>query len=141
MSAAQAARELARLQALQKLLRFYEVQHGPIFGLPLVRQHVIEQMRRVAKLAQYGAPILALLLMTGAAALAHSWYPLSCCSNNDCRRVPCEDIAETSTGYLYDGVTFEKSAMKPSQDRWCHVCILESGSSKRGLCLFTLQGT
>lgn len=57
MSAAQAARELAKLQTLQKLLRFHEVQHGHIFGLREVRQHVIEQMRRVAKLVQYGARV------------------------------------------------------------------------------------
>lgn len=84
--------------------------------------------------------LLALLLLT-TSAMAHSWYPVNCCHDNDCRRVPCEDIAETPTGYLYDGVKFEKSAMQPSRDRWCHVCILEAGSTKRGLCLFTLQGT
>lgn len=84
---------------------------------------------------------LAFLLALTMPVLAHSWYPASCCSDNDCKPVACEDIDETPTGYIYDGVTFQKSAAKPSKDRYCHVCIMKSGSTRTGLCLFTLQGT
>lgn len=84
--------------------------------------------------------ILALLALA-TAAQAHSWYPWECCSDHDCQRVKCEDIAEVDGGFRYDGVTFMRSAEKPSQDRYCHVCILGQGDARRGLCLFTLQGS
>ena len=90
--------------------------------------------------------LILLLALLPSVAMAHGWYPISCCYDHDCKRVPCEEILETPTGYLYDGVPFAKSAMKPSQDRWCHVCIFESKglggkTDRNGRCLFTIQGT
>jgi hypothetical protein len=82
--------------------------------------------------------LLLLLALLPSVALAHSFYPYECCHDQDCRPVRCEDIEETPTGYRYDGVEFSKSAERPSQDRYCHVCISKAGN---GLCLFTLQGT
>jgi hypothetical protein len=82
--------------------------------------------------------LLLLLALLPSAAMAHSWYPVSCCHDQDCKRVPCDELVETQDGYRYGEVTFSKSAEKPSQDRWCHVCISKAGN---GLCVFTLQGT
>jgi len=78
-----------------------------------------------------------LLVLSTSQALAHSWYPTECCHDQDCRPVKCEDITETKTGFEYDGVKFTKSSERPSQDRFCHVCIM----GRSGLCVFTRQGS
>ena len=45
-----------------------------------------------------GWPIAALLivaaLVAAIPALAHSWYPLACCSNMDCFPVACDQLAQ-----------------------------------------------
>ncbi|HEX7960715.1 MAG TPA: hypothetical protein VF493_12400 [Terriglobales bacterium] len=84
--------------------------------------------------------LLALLLLSSEA-MAHSWYPMECCHDQDCRKVPCDELVETPNGYLFDGVTFSKAMERPSKDRWCHVCIMGSGGGRRGLCVFTQQGS
>lgn len=74
-------------------------------------------------------------------ASAHSWYDMACCHDQDCKPVPCEAITELRDGFEYDGVKFTKAMEKPSQDRHCHVCIMGSGAGRRGLCVYTQQGT
>lgn len=75
----------------------------------------------------------------GGRAFGHDWYPSECCSGRDCKPVVCSDIAETETGFRYDGVDFAKRVERPSQDSRCHVCIREV--DRFGLCIFTLQGS
>jgi hypothetical protein len=76
---------------------------------------------------------------------AHSWYPQECCSENDCRPVPCEELYEQDDGGIkYNDLTFgdrifSKEKIKPSQDRYCHVCIgLQAGTP---YCVFVMQGS
>lgn len=85
--------------------------------------------------------LIALLLVLSTQAGAHSWYPMNCCHDQDCHPVPCDQLVETPDGYIFDGVTFSKLNEQPSQDRHCHVCIMGSGSARRGLCVFTQQGS
>lgn len=57
-------------------------------------------------------------------ALAHSWYPPHCCSDKDCKPVPCEDLLTTTDGGVkYEKYVFTKQQVYPSKDSKCHVCI------------------
>jgi len=66
----------------------------------------------------------------------HSWYPMSCCSNQDCHPVDCNQIIDTSQGYIYDGITFSYDRVYPSLDQFCHACIHHYETVTNGLCLF-----
>lgn len=54
----------------------------------------------------------------------HSWYPIECCSDNDCRPVPCDELQEQADGSVKyrDSLVFSKNQVKVSQDSNCHVC-------------------
>ena len=73
------------------------------------------------------AVLTASVLVVGSTKLlAHDWYEPQCCSGSDCRRVPMEDLAEMDKGcwkYLPTGAVFCGSRVRPSQDRYWHVCI------------------
>jgi hypothetical protein len=59
--------------------------------------------------------------------MAHSWYPHECCSENDCKPVPCDEIMPQKDGsYLFRGMTFEKEKVKipPAGITGCHACWL-----------------
>jgi hypothetical protein len=91
-SAMSPAREFARLRALQRLLRLYEVIYGPVCGISFLRRHVVEKMCRLAKLM----PLALVLLSTGAMAQEHhaqhhahyqNWInqdDKGCCNDQDC---------------------------------------------------------
>jgi len=70
-------------------------------------------------------------------ALAHSWYPLYCCGNLDCFPVPCDQLVETISGWLYipTGNLFDSEQVQPSRDRNCHVCLSRTGDH-RSICAF-----
>lgn len=85
--------------------------------------------------------VVILLLVMSSQALAHSFYDMECCHDQDCHPVACDQISETSDGFEFDGVRFARSMERPSQDRRCHVCIMGSGSGRRGLCIYTQQGS
>lgn len=73
---------------------------------------------------------------------AHSWYPLFCCSEQDCRPVPCDELAEGRDGrliYLPTGNRFEPAQVQPSQDSSCHICV--GRYDGRSICAFTVQGS
>ena len=48
MSAAQTTLEPDRLIQLHGLLTLYEMHHGPVCGISILRKFVLEDMRRVA---------------------------------------------------------------------------------------------
>lgn len=73
MTAVEAARRFAYFRALQKNLRLYEAMHGDVCGISQLRRHVIEQMRKLAKLMRYAA--VALLLLLSGPALAQDAHP------------------------------------------------------------------
>lgn len=54
--------------------------------------------------------------------LAHSWYPTFCCSETDCRPVPCAEIKISGKWLTYRGLHIQLEAAKPSPDGQCHVC-------------------
>jgi hypothetical protein len=77
------------------------------------------------------------VLAAAVPALAHSWYPLTCCGNIDCLPVACDQLVETGSGWLYipTGNLFKREQVQPSQDRNCHVC-LALGGDHRSICAF-----
>jgi hypothetical protein len=83
------------------------------------------------------ALLLLAALVAAIPALAHSWYPLSCCGNMDCFPVACHQLVETVSGWLYvpTGNLFNREQVQPSQDQHCHVC-LSHGGDHRSLCAF-----
>lgn len=86
---------------------------------------------------------LALLAMA-LAIPAHSWYPSSCCSGQDCKPIPCDQLVENSHGWVYlpTGNEFNPSQVHPSQDKDCHVCIgwAVGSTAKLSRCAFIQQG-
>jgi hypothetical protein len=77
--------------------------------------------------------------------LVHSWYDASCCSDNDCRPVPADSVAETGVNewtYLPTGNKFTGDQIKPSRDGKFHVCIgnrdYDMGKS---YCIYIVQGS
>ncbi len=73
-------------------------------------------------------------------AMAHSWYPHYCCSDQDCMKV---DFIEPVDGGIYMSVgalrVFVPEAMekRPSQDNDAHICLLRTQSGRyRVRCVF-----
>ena len=82
--------------------------------------------------------IFAFAVLVGAGpALAHSWYPLTCCGNMDCFPVACDQLVETVSGLLYvpTGNLLKREQVQPSQDLHCHVCP-GRGADHRSICAF-----
>jgi hypothetical protein len=90
-------------------------------------------------------PLITLALLIAATcvaaipALAHSWYPLVCCGNLDCFPVACDQLVETSSGWLYvpTGNMFKREQVQPSRDHHCHVCF-GLGGDRRSICAFVV---
>ncbi len=99
--------------------------------------------------------LILLLLATSAFAQEHehgknnlpTWYDPNCCSQNDCKPVPDNDI-EFGTNqfgnYAYykpTGHTFYRNQFKLSQDERYHVCINPNAFSPQGaLCFYDRSG-
>lgn len=68
-------------------------------------------------------------------------YPLSCCSNRDCRQTAQREVRETEAGYLLvstgEVVPYGNGRIKDSPDGLFHVC-QQAGNFETGrvLCLF-----
>ncbi len=77
------------------------------------------------------------VMLIASSAYPHSWYPQNCCSQTDCRPVPCYEIEEIAGGwwqYLPTQQKFPPHGVHPSQDRFCHVCI--NVNVTQGYCVF-----
>lgn len=93
--------------------------------------------------------IVAIVLFGWTLAQAHDWYPPECCNGEhqggDCRRVSAEDLEEADKGcwvYRPTGNRFCGAQVRPSQDRYFHVCIGNKTWDKgKSYCAFILQGT
>lgn len=81
--------------------------------------------------------IVAFGVLVPAVARAHDWYPQQCCSGQDCRPVPCDEITASPDYYFWKGMRFPKNAAKPSEDNQCHICASPGGMPR---CMF-LQGS
>jgi hypothetical protein len=85
--------------------------------------------------------IRALIIAATLIAPAHSWYPSQCCGQQDCQPVPCDQLVEDKDGrwlYIPTGNRFDPLQVKPSEDRYCHVCL--GLIDKRSLCAFIQTG-
>lgn len=87
---------------------------------------------------------LALSVLLAAPAAAHDWYPLECCSGQDCHPIACDQLEEIDQGRIRDigtGTIYSRDQIRPSLDGQCHVCT--AGGFKRGapICVFVQQGT
>lgn len=70
--------------------------------------------------------LAAILIATGAS--AHSWYPLSCCSERDCFPVAAEAVEEVRGGWrLRDGTFIPYAKARPSPDGRFHLCRHQDG--------------
>lgn len=78
------------------------------------------------------------LLIISLVTLVHSWYPATCCSEADCKPVPCERVVHRSDGKWElkpSGVVFERAVSSPDSE--CHEC--HAVNSFVGRCLFLPQ--
>lgn len=58
--------------------------------------------------------------------LIHSFYSRECCTERDCRPVPCSEITSVKDGWRWkDKVYFSKSMLRVSPDGECHICVGE----------------
>lgn len=88
--------------------------------------------------------ILKSMFVASVLTFVHSWYPMECCRDTDCKPVVCEELVELPDGSIkYSNYVFAKTKIKPSQDKNCHVCIFKFPTSNVGtpLCVFVLMGT
>ena len=78
-------------------------------------------------------------LLAASFILIHGWYPTACCGGFDCKPVPCDQLVEGRGGWIYlpTGTVFDDFRVQPSQDRNCHVCIING----QGACAFIQMGT
>lgn len=66
---------------------------------------------------------LVLYITLGTLCQAHEWYPLDCCSGNDCRPVDCKELISQPDGTVkYKDMTFRRDQKRASQDGYCHAC-------------------
>ena len=70
--------------------------------------------------------------------VAHDWYPLWCCSDNDCRALSEEKgemVVEELNGWrLWDGRLIRRENSRPSPDQKYHLC--EEPTTKAIICFF-----
>jgi hypothetical protein len=95
----------------------------------------------VLSLAAGIASVPALLGPAPSRALAHSWYPVRCCSDQDCRKVDRIEPLEDGDALFHAGpisVVVPAEFMRlPSEDNHTHVCVYRIGSGEyRPRCVF-----
>ncbi|GGE04579.1 hypothetical protein GCM10011390_24440 [Aureimonas endophytica] len=64
--------------------------------------------------------------------LVHSWYPLECCSDQDCH--PLAEAEKVDGGYRAEGIFYPSAIVKPSPDNRFHACY--APKTKKALCFF-----
>jgi hypothetical protein len=81
---------------------------------------------------------------------AHSWYPQSCCSNQDCEAIPIDGIIDTGNGYhvIYLSPRFgpidefvPRDKARYSEDGGFHGCWRPNKISPRTICFFAPVNT
>ena len=81
--------------------------------------------------------LLVVAQLISSAAGAHSWYPKECCSDNDCRPVPCAELTKINLGLMWRGlVIFNDMQTRDSRDEFCHVCIKSHAGFDLPICVF-----
>ena len=81
-------------------------------------------------------------LLSPSVPAAHSWYPVWCCSEKDCRELSeekGETVLEAQDGWhLWDGRLVARGIAKPSPDRKFHIC--EEPTTRAIICFFAPPG-
>lgn len=75
---------------------------------------------------------------------AHDWYDYDCCSEKDCHPIPCDQLAEKNHSVWYRGFEFFGTAVRPSKDTDCHVCITNEnkpGENEVPHCVYIQNGS
>jgi hypothetical protein len=88
---------------------------------------------------------LALLTASNARAVAHSWYPWECCSDNDCAPIALDETPIERDGgfYLIDGRHISYRDLKPSPDEHWHLCEQKGPikvSERKIICVYAPHG-
>ena len=95
----------------------------------------------MARLFGFAVALAAFGACGSPAALAHDWYPLSCCSEKDCRplvEADGESVLESLAGWeLWDGRVIARNTAKVSPDGKFHLC---ESPSRKILCFFAPPG-
>jgi len=65
-------------------------------------------------------------------ASSHEWYPTECCSNQDCRPIPCDEVTYNKTTTFWEWKKYSFSKVRQSEDGGCHVCV----HNDLAVCLF-----
>ncbi len=85
--------------------------------------------------------LAAFWVLGSSATLSHDWYPISCCSEKDCRALieaNGESVLESVAGWeLWDGRIIARNTAKISPDGKFHLC---ESRSKQILCFFAPPG-
>lgn len=85
----------------------------------------------LAKMTLASAILLGACVMFAPVSAAHSWYPRSCCSDQDCEMVPASGIEQVSQGYhvryvspIFGEINEEvpSTYVRGSQDMNYHAC-------------------
>ena len=78
--------------------------------------------------------------------LAHSWYPVECCSEKDCEPLKADEVRDLPEGYLFpNGQTVPNNLTRQSRDgqyHWCRIMgtnIIIKSDDK--YCVFIPHGT
>ena len=81
-------------------------------------------------------------LLSASVPSAHSWYPVWCCSEKDCRELSeekGETVSEAQDGWhLWDGRLVGRGIAKPSPDKKFHIC--EEPTTRAIICFFAPPG-
>lgn len=76
---------------------------------------------------------------------AHDWYPMACCSGQDCHPVLCSELVdEAKGGVAWGQFHFNSSQVHITQDAQCHVCIhkyFTYDHIEQPICVFTNPGS
>lgn len=93
-------------------------------------------MKRVLASLAFLAAALAFACESG----AHDWYPIQCCSNQDCAQVPAASVKRTPQGWrLPSGhvLAFDDARVKPLPPGKVGVHVCERNDAARTpICLF-----
>jgi hypothetical protein len=86
------------------------------------------------------AALVGLALAVGPA-FAHDWYPLACCSDQDCREIPREAVTVTADGWRVPsgeviGWGDDRLRRTPPEREGVHWCTVGGRPDGRTLCLF-----
>lgn len=146
MTKEQIIQEFSRLKNMQRDLRIYEILHGNVCAISFLRKHVLEQMRRLAKLVSHSSALLLVMCLPVLGQknhdVGHIFYKgwvnkadRNCCNNDDCGVLGEGNERTTANGGIEVFVLGTWCPIKPhhylksgNAPDWSvtHVCVLKT---------------